>query len=746
VAVEPTTNLGKPKAGRHAPGKPKAGRHAPGKPAMIKKQRGFFRRFWWVFVAVPSIGALGTFGTLYYIYIHLTIPTRPPPIQTTFLYASDGTPLGQLHGAVNRQIVPFSAISPELQHAVIAVEDHSFYSEPAIDPIGMARAAYVDIVNHSAVQGGSTITQQLVKNVYAGRYVTDPKTGQTTYEVPPRTFGQKIREALLAIKLANHFTKDQILSQYLNNIYFGQGAYGVQAAAETYFGVPASKLNVLQSATLAGVISSPTYYDPIDHPARCIVRRNYALDSMAKYGYIPSAEAQKLSRLPIKTHPAPETIQAPAHAAYFVDWTKRQLLAKYGGPEVFGGGLKVTTSLDMGMQRAAWSAVHQALPAKSDPQAALVAMDPSNGQVLAMIGGRDFATSQVNLATGDGGTGRTSGSAFKPFTLAAAMEQHYSLFSRWNGPASITIPNPACYTNGAPWYLHNDSDSEAGVFTLAQATAYSVNTVFAQVVSQVGPENVVSVAHKLGITSHLDPYCSITLGTQDVTPLEMTDAYGTFAAQGIHHDPTPFVKIGQPGEGITKYVSPSNRAISANDANLVTYALQGVVQYGTGTNAQIGRPLAGKTGTAQNYVDAWFCGYTPQLVTCVWVGYPKNEIPLYGVEGVSAVYGGTIPAEIFHNFMIKATANMPVVDFTRPSFSGYTRGSNGFVPPPTPTSQPHRSPSPSPSPSQTNSQPPSPKPTPSPSASVLGPLPLIRSARRRRQPFGRRAGPTPIRR
>src|SRR5438876_2914155 len=191
---------------------------------------------------------------------------------------------------------------------------------------------------------------------------------------------------------------------------------------------------------------------------------------MAHYGYISSSQAQKLSKLPIKTHPALETIHAPAHAAYFVDWVKRQLLAKYGGTEVFGGGLKVTTSLNMKMQRAAWNAVHHALPARSDPQAALVAMDPSNGQILAMIGGRDFDTSQVNLATGDGGTGRTSGSAFKPFTLATAIEQHYSLYSSWYGPAYITIPDPACYTNGAPWGLHNDSDSEAGTFTLAQAT------------------------------------------------------------------------------------------------------------------------------------------------------------------------------------------------------------------------------------------------------------------------------------
>jgi penicillin-binding protein 1A len=329
----------------------------------------------------------------------------------------------------------------------------------------------------------------------------------------------------------------------------------------------------------------------------------------------------------------------------------------------------------------------------------------------------------VNLATGQGGSGRQAGSAFKVFTLAAAMKAGYRLDSYWVGPQTITIGDPQCAgRGGAPWVVSNAGDGEAGTFTLASATADSVNTVFAQLVTQVKPEAVVKVAEKMGIKSPLKPQCSITLGAQAINPLEMTAAYATLANKGVYHEPTPVERITTPDQTRLHFPLRTRTAIPENDANLVTYALQGVVTSGTGTAAALsdGRPVAGKTGTAQNYADAWFCGYTPQLATCVWVGYPKEEKPLLNIQDgsstVGTVYGGTIPAEIWHDFMSDALDGARVIDFTHPDFSTQTEGNQ--APPTTePSPTETRSPRPGPSPSETPPRPsprPSPKPKPKP--------------------------------
>ena len=716
-----------------APEKPQDGQqtasHTP------TKKRGFFRRFWWIFVAVPLLGVLGVLGTLYYVYLHLELPTAPPPLQTTYVYDSRGNLLTTLHASVNRTIVPFDEISKNLRDAVIAAEDQNFYSNPGFDPIGIMRAAWNDLVAHEVVQGGSTITQQLVKTVYAGHYVKDPETGQTSYQIPPRTFGQKVREVLLAIKLNQTYSKDEILAQYLNTIYFGHGAYGAQAAAKTYFGVDAKDLTLAQSATLAGVIRSPSLFDPINNPIDAKIRRNYVLDRMAQLGYLTHRRAAHLQKKDVKTVGESSTQRFPPKLGYFLDYTRRELIKRWGEARVYGGGLRVTTSLNPTWQRAAEEAVANRLSTPGDPAAALVAIDTATGEVRAMYGGANFNASQVNLALsgakGYGGTGRQSGSAFKPFTLAAAMEDRVSLSSRWYGPGHITIPDPRCYTNGGPWSLSNASDSEAGVFTLLQATEHSVNTVFAQLVTKVGPDAVVDIAHRMGIRSHLEAVCSITLGTQSVNALEMTNGYATLAAQGVRHWATPFAEITDAaGQELYGGAGKGKRVLEANDANLVTYALRYVISGGTGYRAGIDRPAAGKTGTAQDYVDAWFCGYVPQLATCVWVGYPQGEIPLTGVEGYSAVFGGTLPALIWHDFMTAATQNMPVKDFPTPSFSGYT-GGPPTPPPPSPapsmspspskSPKPSKSPTPSPSPSPEPSPSPSPEPSPSPSPSPSPP-------------------------
>ena len=704
---------------------PKSPKRTPRQPP---KQRGFLRRYWWAFAAAPFVLLFLLVATLLFVYSRLDLPATPPPLQTTYILDREGNILGTFHASVDRTIIPFDRMPESLRDAVIAAEDQGFYEHSGIDPFGVARAAWNDLIAHEVVQGGSTITMQLVKNVYAGHYETDRKTGQTTYVVPPRTLIQKVREALFAMKLERNYSKDQILAKYLNTIYFGHGAYGVEAAAQAYWGIHASELNLIRSATLAGLISQPSLFDPIEHPDDALIRRNYVLDRMATLGMITPERAAQLKLQDVRTHPSDGNLSFPPKLGYFLDYTKRSLTAEYGEAQVFGGGMKVITGLDPRMQAAAEEAVAARLDTPGDPEAAVVAIDPATGEVRAMYGGRNWEKSRVNLALsgakGYGGTGRQAGSAFKPFTLTAAMEAGVSLSSTWYGPSTIKIPDPRCYTDGGPWTLSNASDEESGTFSLATATAYSVNTVFAQVASLVGPEAIVDVAHRMGIRSKLKPVCSITLGTEAVTPLDMTNAYATLAARGVRRWATPFHVVRDAnGEVLDRTTSGrGRRVLAANDADLVTSALENVIRYGTGTSASIGRPAAGKTGTAQDYVDAWFCGYVPRLAACVWVGYPESEKPLENVEGYSAVYGGTIPALIWHDFMLEATERFPIQDFPEPSFSGNTvqaptpPPSPSVSPKPTasPTPSPRPSRSPSPIPSPTVSLPPSPTPTPTP--------------------------------
>jgi penicillin-binding protein 1A len=663
-------------------------------PKKKARSRPLVRRILRWFVLAGILGGAASVTVLVAAYSQLEIPATPPPLQTTQVLDVHGKVIGEYHATIDRTVVPFSEMPVHLRDAVLAAEDANFYEHRGIDPIGILRALWADIRAGSAVQGGSTITQQLVKSVYAGHYEDDPETGERIYVVPERSVPEKIREALLAIKLEQELSKDEILQRYLNTIYFGHGAYGVEAAAQTYWRKPARNLTVLQAATLAAAIRSPSTFDPALNPGDSQIRRDWVLERMVGTGALDEAEAQTMLGRPVKTNPAPDS-GFPPRLGYFLDYTRRGLMDRYGEGQVYGGGMRITTTLDLAWQRAAEGAVATWLPNATDPEAALVAIDPRDGAIRAMIGGRDFGVSRVNLATGQGGSGRQAGSAFKVFTLAAAMEQGYALSSVWDGPSTITIPDQECYTDGAPWTLSNASDEEAGVFTLRQATAHSVNTIYAQLVTRVGPEQVVDVAHRLGIRSDLAPYCAITLGTEAVNPLEMTSAYATLAARGIRNDPTPIQEVADAAGRELEALDPRPvQAMDQNDADLVTYALQSVLTEGTGFRARIGRPAAGKTGTAQDYADAWFCGYTPQLATCVWVGYPDAERPLTDIGGFPALYGGTIPALIWQEFMTAAMAELPAEEFARPSFDDATLGPVS----PTPSMSPTLSPTPSGSP------------------------------------------------
>ena len=673
-------------------------------PDKRRRRRGFFRRNWWMFAIVPVVLLLGFVLVFWYAYARTNLPQAPPGAQTTFVYDRHGKLVARLHSTINRTVVPLSKISPDLQHAVIAVEDKDFYRHGGVSFFSIFRAAWADLTHRRIEQGGSTITQQYVKTVYTG--------GE-------RTFKRKIKEAILAVKVDHKYSKNQILEKYLNTIYFGNGAYGAEAAARTYWGISAKSLDPVQSATLAGLVSAPARFDPVNNPDNSKFRRDIVLNLMAQQGYITRAQAEQFKSQPIdvkKEARASET----SKFAYFVSMITKELGEKYGYAETYSGGLRVTTSLDSALQRAAERAVAQHLPNPKDPAAALVAIDPRNGQIRALVGGRDFNKVKFNNATQ---AKRQAGSSFKTFTLTAAFEQRINPKSVMRGPSEIDITDPRCKNpDGTDWKPHNFADESGGTMNLIQATAHSVNTIFAQLVVSVGPDNVVDVAHRMGIRTKLDPVCSITLGSQDVTPLDMADAYATLAARGVHHAPLAITEVKSAGgDVLDRPKNESGVAVAENDADLVTYSLQQVVSSGTGTAARLGdRPSAGKTGTTQDFRDAWFCGYVPQLTTCVWMGYQRSQRPMHNVEGVPNVFGGSIPAQIWNDFMTQALVNVPPKNFPTPSFAGYDRKPQGAVSP-----TPSPSPSPSPKPSITTPPPPtispppsiSPSPPPSPTGS-----------------------------
>jgi penicillin-binding protein 1A len=624
----------------------------------------------------------------------------------SFLFARDGSLLGVIPSMTNRQPLQLGKMSPWLPKATIAIEDSRFWQHGALDYKGIARALYKDLNAGQIVEGGSTITQQLVRNLYIGK--------------SERTFSRKVKEACLAEKLSKQWSKEQILAAYLNEVFYGRHAYGAQAGAQTFFSTSAKRLTLPQAALLAGLPQAPSVYDPLDHPDTALRRRNEVLGAMLENGVITQAQFSDAAATPIGLLPG--TLYSAQRHPNFFGWASDQLIRKFGAKRVQAGGLQVRTTLDPRMQSLARTAVASVLREKHDPAAALVAIDPRTGAVRAMISYLpDGRPMKFNLASQ---SARFAGSSFKPMALAAAIEQGVSVNTSLSGPPELTITDPKCADNGVPWNVHNYADESGGTMSLLDATAHSVNTIFAQLVDVIGPESVVKTAHKMGIRSRLQPVCSIGLGTQAINPLEMTDAYATLAARGRHRDPQAFELVRGPSGGVIGTLkAPGAQTIQRNTADLVTYALEGVVSHGTGTAAYFGRPAAGKTGTAEDYKDAWFCGYVPQLAACVWIGYPKAEISLYNVEGWSAVFGGSLPATIWNRFMSQAVENMPVKGFVTPVFTGHTISSPYSYTPSysyttttaTTTTAAKPAPrAPAPKPAPAPAPPPAPKPPPSP--------------------------------
>jgi penicillin-binding protein 1A len=579
--------------------------------------------------------------------------------ENSFLYTNRMRLLGVVPSATNRQPLPLAKISSWLPEATVAIEDARFWQHGALDYQGIARAFYQDISKGHIVQGGSTITQEFVRNLYIGSN--------------QRTLSRKVKEACLAEKVFQKLSRKEILADYLNEVFYGRHAYGAEAAAQTYFSKSASELSLVQAALLAGLPQAPTTDDPILNPHAALARRNEVLRAMWKNGYITAAKLRRAEKKPLLLKPG--HLYTQLHQPNFFGWATQQLAQSLSQRQVELGGLKARTTLDTRLQGLALHAISGVLRTSTDPAAALVAIDPRTGAVKAMV---DYLPSgrrmQFNFATQ---AHRSTGSSFKPITLATALSENDSLYSTFYGPAEIHIITPACQDKNGAWDVHNFSDEESGTFNLLDATANSVNTIFAQLIAKIGPRTVKAMAHKLGITSsgaNFKTVCAMTLGAVGFNALEMTDVYATFASGGIHHAPQAFESVRSPNGkligGIAHGVK-GTRVLGPNVAAELTYALQGVVQHGTGTAAALGsRPVAGKTGTAENFQDAWFCGYVPQLATCVWVGYPHSETPLYNIEGVGSVAGGTLPAEIWHDFMGPAVENLPVVNFPTPDING----------------------------------------------------------------------------
>jgi penicillin-binding protein 1A len=585
--------------------------------------------------------------------------------------------LAILRGDESRVLVRSDEIAPIKKQAIVATEDKRFFEHNGVDVRGILRAAWEDIRNKAVVEGGSTITQQYVKNAYSRN---------------DKTIARKVREAALAWQLTQRWSKDRILTAYLNTIYFGNGAYGILQASRTYFGgKSAAELTLPEAALLAGIPASPSLYDPVQHPAAARQRRAYVLQQLYDQGRITTAELEKANATPL---PKPEDVRLPGTrgpAPYFVNYVTDQLVARYGGERVFGGGLEVTTTIDLDLQEKARDAIQKVLKDPSGPAAALVAIDPRTGAVKAMFGGTNFRRSQFNLATQ---AERQPGSSFKPIVLASALH-------RGIAPGTHITSKPIEIDAGdRVWPVKNYEGSYLGSVDLTTAMVHSDNSVYAQLTNIVGPKAIVQTAHRLGIRTKLPAYFSIGLGFVAVNPLDMARAYATIANDGKRVDGSMMgdrprvvnaVRFRKTGK-VTENKVVDRPVLSPAEAETMTAILEKVVEQGTGKRAQlVGQAAAGKTGTNDDYADAWFVGYTPDLVTAVWVGYPNELRPMETEFHGEPVAGGTLPALIWKGFMTRALADRPATSFKSPPYlpqydvrvvyrGGQWRLDNGFCP------------------------------------------------------------------
>ncbi|HEU4944387.1 MAG TPA: transglycosylase domain-containing protein, partial [Solirubrobacterales bacterium] len=565
------------------------------------------------------------------------------------IYADDGTRLGLIESEEARAPVSLKRIPKQLQLATVAIEDQRFFEHGGIDPEGIARAALKNLEAGKTVEGGSTITQQLVRNLCLRN--------------PERDLERKIIEAKLAIEYSERHSRKQILDQYLNTASYGtvegSTAVGVGAAARIYFSRPVWKLNLVQAALLAGLPQAPTDYNPILHPREALARRNAVLAKMAKIDYLTPERAKQAQARGLGLDVSGSYF---AHREpFFFDYVEHELIEHYGADAVRNGGLEIYTTLEPRLQEVGLEAMRSALPYSTDPSSALVSIDPSNGEIEAMVSSTGYDASQFNLAAQGH---RQPGSTFKTFVLTTAIKQGVDPYNTYytSKPLNLDLPE------WGHWEVHTADEGYLGNVNLQQATVASDNTVFAQLDLDVGPRQVAETAHSLGVTSPLDGIPAEGIGGLriGVSPLEMAAAYATLAAGGIRHDPVAVKRVVFPG-GKTERPerTPPRRVVSEAVAYEVTRLLHDNITEGTGTAAYTGCPgQAGKTGTTDRTTDAWFAGYQPNLSTVVWVGYPEsNAIEMTSVHGIT-VYGGTFPADIWH--ALYSGAEIPCEEFEEP--------------------------------------------------------------------------------
>jgi penicillin-binding protein 1A len=638
---------------------PAARRPAPRRPARrgraTRRRNGrtpWYRRPVAALLLLPVV-LLGFAGLVLFFYFFTSVPL-PETVgaSPTLILDTNGVEVGTLQAETSREDIDLDDLPDHVVKAVLAAEDATFYEHRGVSLPGIFRAAIRNVTSGEISQGGSTISQQYVKNV------TDNKE---------RSFLRKVREAALAVKLERQFSKDQILEFYMNSIYWGRGAYGIEAAAKAYFNRPARRLTEGQAAMLAGVIAAPSAYDPSDNPEAAGQRYRYVLNQMVEKGWMEAATAGELAASPPQTRRSRNVVFK--RAPFFLQLVKSELENNDDlnlDPDEIYRGLVVTTTLDIEMQDKAEEAYKtHFIDTKIEPSAALVSIDNETGGIRALVGGKNYARSELNLAVGEG---RQPGSTFKPFALAAWIKEGNSPESYFDAPAEIEfsaeeINERLGYQQATePWTVRNYENADYGGLTLKEATWKSVNTVYAQLVLEVDPKNMRRMAEDAGIKADLDPVPSLVLGTEEVTPLQMAQAYSTFATGGTSHKAHTISEIRRDGERIYRARTKGDPdAMDPQVALTVTEILEGVILNGSGVNASIGRPAAGKTGTTQSNGDAWFVGYTPQLTTAVWMGNVENNEPMEG-----EYTGGSLPATAWGDYMEAAMEGMEVRDFPTP--------------------------------------------------------------------------------
>lgn len=583
-----------------------------------------------------------------YTYDSVSVPSPLSFGGTTRVLAADGSQLAVFFTEL-REPLSFERIPIVLKYAVLAIEDRRFYTHGGYDLKAVGRALSRNVSADDIHQGGSTITEQYVKNTY--------------FPTSDRTVEQKLREAAVASTIEKQLTKDQILAAYLNSVYLGSGAFGVDAAARTYFGKGVEEIGVSEAALLAGIIRSPESYNPRASPRNAFERRNLVLEEMVAAGYVERnvAEAAKRSPLGVVPPKADPSYRYP----YFVEYVRQRLLSdpRLGPDEearaaqIYRGGMTVQTTLVPRLQDAAEAAVRSELPFQDDPEVGLVSIDVSNGHIVAMVGGRDFLARQYNLATD---ARRQAGSTFKVFGLVAALRSRIPPQLRLDGtPRIFRLPS------GELWRVQNFAGGGGGAISLWDATVYSVNAAYADLVMRLGPQSVISAAYDMGIATTLETNPAVILGGSrtGVSVLEMASAFTPLATGGVRAEPTAIQYAEYPGGRRVSFESSPSLVLSPGVAWQTSEILQDAMARGTGRAARLpNSPAGGKTGTAENFTDAWFVGYTPRLSTAVWVGYPDGSIPMYYVHGVR-VAGGTYPAWIWRRYTAEAVDVYPGGEF-----------------------------------------------------------------------------------